>query len=198
MCAEWYYGERCELSSACTRSNCQHGGTCVNVSSDEFLCVCSDKYFGDSCQFFNACRSSPCLNGGRCSVEPGNRYSCRCRPGYRGVDCSLYDPCASSPCLHGGRCTALSDATFRSACFNTFRVLPQTFVLSILRYFVALRKLLFCQGGYAFVSVCLFFTVWPKLVIRTVTKFLCFLETCTCFGVKNTKFGKFNCCTGNC
>ncbi|XP_022111573.1 tyrosine-protein kinase receptor Tie-1-like isoform X2 [Acanthaster planci] len=76
------------VTSPCSSSPCQHGGTC-SVQGSTFSCNCQYPYSGSTCEIFIPCSTSPCQHGGTCSAQ-GSTFSCTCPPDYTGNNCEAF------------------------------------------------------------------------------------------------------------
>ncbi|VDO92390.1 unnamed protein product [Soboliphyme baturini] len=71
----------------CEQIECQHGGTCMDLSLEEWKCRCVLGYTGHNCEInIDDCRSDSCNYHGTC-VDNLNYYTCLCEDGYNGDNC---------------------------------------------------------------------------------------------------------------
>ncbi len=75
-------------------------GYCLDLYSNDYLCICSANYTGSNCETLVACNK--CENNGTCMVdlETGG-YSCICSLTFYGLNCELEVTC-SQRCLNKG------------------------------------------------------------------------------------------------
>lgn len=88
----------------CGTQPCLNGGTCREISNENFECICHKRFTGLYCRDdTDPCESSPCLYGGKCRSEFGN-YSCDCPARMTGKRCEFGRFCSPNPCRNGGEC----------------------------------------------------------------------------------------------
>ncbi|XP_006821988.2 plasma kallikrein-like, partial [Saccoglossus kowalevskii] len=81
----------CIRITPCLSFPCQHNGTCLATSEQNYTCACEAGYIGHQCEIdFDECSSTPCANGGTC-IDGINDYTCFCSIGYTGQQCDCVD-----------------------------------------------------------------------------------------------------------
>ena len=104
-CPLGYSASLCEIPvpNACDTGPCQHGGTCLLRTLDNYTCACSSGFRGAKCEAVDHCALHPCKNGAQCT-SLSDSYRCTCAPGFTGATCAVdIDECKRNPCVHG-RC----------------------------------------------------------------------------------------------
>jgi len=56
----------CNTTSPCDNNPCWFGGTCVDVSNFDYVCLCPPNHSGKDCRFLLLCQSDTCHNDGTC------------------------------------------------------------------------------------------------------------------------------------
>ncbi|KAM3718302.1 Neurogenic locus notch [Dirofilaria immitis] len=85
---------------------CKNGGTCINISINDYECVCLNGYSGKDCsRNDDDCEENSCASGSTC-IDGIAKYTCLCPPGKIGLFCHLDDPCMQKPCGNGSECIA--------------------------------------------------------------------------------------------
>ncbi|KAK3611595.1 hypothetical protein CHS0354_018288 [Potamilus streckersoni] len=75
---------------------CKNGGTCMNISADDYRCICPQGFDGKDCdRDINECLRQPCQPIHYCENLFGN-YSCNCKNGLSGQNCDL-ERCKMGP-----------------------------------------------------------------------------------------------------
>ena len=108
VCAQFFYGDRCQYINVCVRDaiQCSGHGVCVpemNSSS----CACNHGYTGRDCEEdIDECSlmETHCSGRGNCSDGIAS-FSCSCEPGYTGQVCETdINECEGQDCSENGRC----------------------------------------------------------------------------------------------
>ena len=102
-CPLGFSASLCEIPvpNACDAAPCQHGGTCVLRTLDNYTCACPSGFRGAKCEAVDHCALHPCKNGAQCQSLT-NSYRCTCASGFTGATCAQdIDECRRSPCIHG-------------------------------------------------------------------------------------------------
>ncbi|KAK3587075.1 hypothetical protein CHS0354_014947 [Potamilus streckersoni] len=77
-------------------SRCMNGGTCMNISAENYICICPHGFTGKDCELdIDECLNNPCQQSASCHNIAGN-YSCNCPSRYTGQNCEL-DTCKIGP-----------------------------------------------------------------------------------------------------
>ncbi len=70
ICSKGVCGETCQrlcnTTSPCDTNPCWFDGTCVDVSSFDYICLCPANHSGKDCRIFLSCQSNTCHHGGTC------------------------------------------------------------------------------------------------------------------------------------
>lgn len=104
-CPLGYSASLCEIPvpNACDTGPCQHGGTCILRTLDNYTCACPPRFRGAKCEAVDYCARHPCKNGAQCT-SLANGHRCTCAPGFTNETCAVdIDECKRNPCVHG-RC----------------------------------------------------------------------------------------------
>lgn len=104
-CPLGFSASLCEIpvANACDAGPCQHGGTCILRTLDNYTCACPAGFRGPKCESVDHCVLHPCKNGAQCT-SLSDSYRCTCSPGFTGPTCAVdIDECRRNPCVHG-RC----------------------------------------------------------------------------------------------
>ncbi|XP_066147032.1 sushi, von Willebrand factor type A, EGF and pentraxin domain-containing protein 1-like [Euwallacea fornicatus] len=122
-CPEDFTGKYCESAiekGPMCAMECYNGGSCLDVSDNEFVCACPTGFYGDHCETKGKiCDNVLCENNSTC-IEDENSFKCVCTKGFIGRRCNIL-PCDFKPCEELRICinVAVENATrsdFRCVC----------------------------------------------------------------------------------
>ena len=108
LCAEHYYGERCENFDECSalQITCSDQGTCID-GVGTYSCDCNPGYTGRDCETnINECllMEPECTGRGTCT-DGNNSFTCNCSEGFTGQVCQTnIDDCVGVNCSGHGQC----------------------------------------------------------------------------------------------
>ena len=89
LCAEHYYGERCEnINCSALQINCSGRGICID-GVGTYTCHCNPGYTGRDCETnIDECllTEPPCSGRGTCT-DGDNLFNCDCNDGFIGLMC---------------------------------------------------------------------------------------------------------------
>ena len=107
LCAEHYYGERCEnLNCSALQINCSGRGICID-GVGTYSCECNPVYTGRDCETnINECllMEPQCSGRGKCT-DGINTFTCDCNEGYTDLMCETnIDDCVGVNCSGHGHC----------------------------------------------------------------------------------------------
>ena len=137
LCAEHYYGERCENYDACSALNitCSGRGPCIDGVAT-YTCHCNEGFTGLMCQTnIDDCVGVNCSGNGQC-VDGVNNFTCLCQSGFTGVLCSknVQD---MKLAIFGLQCSHKSTCTYQNSlrkCETQYSVIKNTIIIIMLTY----------------------------------------------------------------